>query len=334
MSFGSPYLLLSLLVIPPAVAGYALLERRRARHTTAWAGSVMLPNVVQAPSRRLRHVPAALFLLGLTALLVGFARPQRAVTNSNANAPTVVVVLDVSGSMASHDVGPSRIGAASEVAKRFITDVPAHDRVSVVTFGNRIRVLVPPTLDRAAAIAQLPSKITPEAGTSLGDALSSAIAVVTATSGKTQPGSGYPGAILVFSDGAQTAGGTLPDQAANTAFVEHVPIDTVAVGTPGGTVTQPVHVDGFDTSAEFAVPVDAGSLQAIAKATSGTAFALRASSEGPSLAGKLKAVTHGLRSPAQPERRSQGLSAFSAAVALALVAGGIAVSTLWFGRAA
>lgn len=334
MTFASPLLLLTLLVLPFAVAGYALLERRRARRAAAWARPVLLPNVVDRPPHRARHVPVALFLLALAALLVGFARPQRTVLDASSSGPTVVVLVDVSGSMAARDVGPSRIAAARAVAAGLVTGLPARDRVAVLSFGDRIGVLVPPTLDRADAIAHLPSKITPKAGTSLGDAISDAVAVVTASAGRTGTGESYPGAVVVLSDGTQTAGGTLPAQAGETAFVQHVPVEAVAIGTRGGTVTQRLSVDGFDTSAAFPVPVDAHALNAVAHASGGVGIALAARAGEESAVAKLHAATRDVRAPAQPVRRVQTLSAAAAALALALVLAGVAASTLWLGRVA
>jgi Ca-activated chloride channel family protein len=334
MSFGSPYLLLTLFAVPLAAGGYVLLERERARRSRAWARTALLPNIVQEPPIRRRHLPAALFLLALAFLLVGFARPQRTVTVSNRNDPTVAVLVDVSGSMAAHDLVSSRVAAASTVAKDLIQRLPGRTRVAVMTFGDKVQIPVPPTHDSAQAIAHLPTTISPKAGTSLGDALSAATAVVTASAGKTGLGSRYPGAVLVFTDGTQTAGGTLPTQAAETAFVQHVPISTVAVGTSRGTVTQAVSVDGFDTTVQYSVPVDAKILSSIAQTAGGTAYALDSQADEQQLAGHLTAVYQHLRPPAQPTRHEQELSAACAAVALLLVAGAVGTSLVWFGRIA
>jgi Ca-activated chloride channel family protein len=334
VSFGSPGLLATLAAVPLAAVGYALLERARARRSRMWARPALQPNMVQTPPSRRRHVPPALFLLALAFLLVGFARPQRTVTVANSNDPTVVVLVDVSGSMAARDVAATRVAAASSVAKELLRRLPARDRVAVMTFGNRVQVPVPPTHDVAQAVAHLPARIVPKAGTSLGDALSQAIAVVTASAGKTQPGSGYPGAVLVFTDGVQTAGGTAPPQAAETAFIEHVPIYTVAVGTTHGTVTQPVSIDGFDTTVQYSVPVDGKVLRAVARTTSGRAFALASPADAQRLPDDLRAVYRQLHAPAQPVRHEQALSAVCAALALALVAAAVGTSLLWFGRMA
>jgi hypothetical protein len=204
-----------------------------------------------------------------------------------------------------------------------------------MTFGDKVQLPVPPTHDTAQALAHLPAKNSPKAGTSLGDALSQAIAVVTSSSGRTQLGSGYPGAVVVFSDGTQTAGGTLPAQAGETAFVEHVPVYTVAVGTNHGTVTQPVSVDGFDTTVDYAVPVNAKVLGDVVRAAeTGKAYTLDAQANEQDLARQLDSVYSHLESPEQPTRHEQQLSVAFAALALLLVAGGVGTSLLWFGRVA
>jgi Ca-activated chloride channel family protein len=334
LTFGSPYLLLTLIGVPIAVAGYWAFERQRARRASSWSRPALLSNIVQEPSRWARHVPVALSLLGVTALLVGFARPQRTVVAAHGNAATVAVVLDVSGSMAAADVTPTRIRAARNVAAMFLRELPARYLAAVLTFGTKVRVVVPPTSDHADAISHLPTAITPKAGTSLGDAITSAIAVVSSTSGGAVSRTNYPGAVLIFSDGAQTAGGSTPFDAGDVAVVEGVPVDTVAVGTPTGTVTQPLSVDGFNTSEQYPVPVDPAALASVTQLAHGTSYALDSAAQAPALAKRLRTVYEQLGAPPRRVTRKQQLSAAFAAAALALVAAGIATSAFWFGRAA
>jgi Ca-activated chloride channel family protein len=334
MTFGSPYLLLTLLAVPAAAAVYWSFERQRARRAAAWSRAALLPNIVQEPSRWARHLPVALSLLGVTALLVGFARPQRTVVASHGSAATVAVVLDVSGSMAAADVAPTRIRAAHNLAALFLRELPARYLATVLTFGTKVRVVVPPTPDHASAVAHLPTAITPKAGTSLGDAIASAIAVVSSTSGGAVSRTKYPGAVLIFSDGAQTAGGSTPFDAGDVAVVQGVPVDTVAVGTATGTVTQPLSVDGFSTSVQYPVPVDPAALASVAQLAHGSSYELDSAAQTPVLANRLRTVYEQLGAPPRRVTRSQQLSSAFAAAALALVVAGIATSALWFGRAA
>ena len=117
--------------------------------------------------------------LGLTFLLVGFARPQRAISSTGRGVgPTVVLAFDVSGSMAARDIQPTRLRAARELAIRFLNKLPSSYEVAVVTFGNKVRLTVPPTFDRADVIAHLPKTVTPLSGTSIGDGISAAESLI------------------------------------------------------------------------------------------------------------------------------------------------------------
>ena len=182
--------------------------------------------------------------------------------------------------------------------------------------------------------AKLPKAVTPRAGTAVGDGINASVAVVNQTSSQDATTSGYPGAVLLLSDGAQTAGGTPPDAAAATAFVEHVPIDTVTVGTPSGVVTQALTVDGFKTSTQIAVPADPRALEAISHHTGGTSFAGTSAAQLTTISKKLAVVYEGLSSPTRSVRRQWQLSAAAGGVALVLILAGIGVSGRWFGRLA
>ncbi len=332
MSFGHPYLLLALLVLPLVVAGYRVLDVRRARRTAAWSRPAMLPNIVRRPPHRLGNLPAVLFVLGLAFLLVGFARPQKRLHTSSGNAPTIVLTFDVSGSMAATDVAPTRLRAARAVAVQFLDELPSSYRVAVVTFADQVRLLVPPTFDRAALIAKLPEKVTPLGASAIGDGINYAVAVSAAAAGQNNPVGVYrPGAVLLFSDGAQTAAGTTPAEAAVSALIDYVPVDAVAVGTPKGLVTQPATVNGVKTTNEISVPVQPTTLQLVSQQAHGRFFDAAAVAKSPSL---LDGVWTNLRSYSAPVPKTRDLSAIAAGAALALILAGIGLSGLWFGRVA
>jgi Ca-activated chloride channel family protein len=333
VTFASPYLLLALVAVPLVAAGYLRLDRRRRKRSASWTRAALLPNVVERPSRRVRYVPLALFLLGLTLLLVGFARPQRNIVAVQAEPPTVVLAFDVSGSMAARDVAPTRLAAARQVALQVLDDLPRRDRVAVLTFGNRVRVVVPPTLDRSTAGAHLPKAITPKAGTSLGDGISAGVAVVTEV-GKGVSASGHQGLVLVLSDGAQTAGGATPEAAADIAFVERVPVDTVTVGTTKGVVTQPMSVDGFDTRVQIPVPTDPAQLRSVARHAEGTAYQVSSPAQAAPIGRDVARAEHGFTPSVSAERRVQQLGFAVGAAALAAILAALVVSGLWFGRIA
>jgi Ca-activated chloride channel homolog len=337
MSFASPELLFALIAVPLAAIGYRLLERRRARRAVAWTSSAMIPNAARRPPSRLRYIPAACFLLGLTFLLLGFARPQRtlaSVNTSHGGGTTIVLLLDLSGSMAAQDTAPTRIAAAHAIAVRFLQKLPSRYRVALVTFGNEVQVPVPPTFNHRLVINRLPSTVIPRSGTSLGDAIAQATAVVVQGYGPSTPGQPYhPGAVLLISDGAQTAGGTTPDHAALFARADGIPIDTVAIGTAHGQVVQKLKIGNYTISSRISVPVDYSTLAGVAQTTRGTFYKGTALFD-PASVSKLVKVYTSIGSTSVPGHRQHDLTAAAGEVALLFVLAGIVLSGLWFGRIA
>jgi len=116
VTFQHPILLLSLLAVPAAIGLYLLAERRRMRYAVTFTNLDVLASVAGGRSLR-RYVPIALFLAALAALCVALARPQRHVLVASDQA-TVILVIDVSGSMHATDVKPTRLGAAQKAAPR------------------------------------------------------------------------------------------------------------------------------------------------------------------------------------------------------------------------
>jgi Ca-activated chloride channel homolog len=332
VTFANPNLLFGLLAVPLAAIGYLVLESRRARRSRRWSRGALLPNIIRRRWRRFGYVPALLFLLGLVFLLVGFARPQRVLAGATPGAATVVLTFDTSGSMAADDAQPTRIRAARKLAIEFLNELPSKYRVAVVTFANKVHLAVPPTFDRKAVLAGLPKKVTPRAGTAIGDGINEAVAVVVAAA--EQSGRGQltrPGSVLVFSDGAQTAGGTSLRQAAVAALVDYIPVDTIAVGTHKGIVTQPFELNGVETSTQIPVPVDPAGLRFVSQQTGGTFFQASTVAGSP---GSLAKVYANLHSYAASGQRKHALTDLSAGLALLSIVAAIGLSGLWFGRVA
>ena len=149
MSFASPVLLLALLLVPLAIAGYLLVQRRRSRlrralHERRPASPI---SSHERPAWR-RHVPPALYVLALAALVIGLARPSAMLAVPREDA-TIVLAMDVSGSMLATDVAPSRLDSAKQAASAFIDQLPPSFQVGLVTFGTAAQVAVSPTTDRA-----------------------------------------------------------------------------------------------------------------------------------------------------------------------------------------
>jgi Ca-activated chloride channel homolog len=321
LSFGSPYLLLFLLLVPLAIWGYRWLDRRRAKRAAAWASPALLPNMLKADPGKRRYLPLALFLLGITLLLVGFARPQARLSEPREDA-TVVLALDVSGSMAATDVHPTRLLAADASIETFLKNLPSKYRAALVTFGDDTAVPVPPTVDRDQLIAALPRTAKP-VGTAMGDGIAAATLVATRAIGKPKKGVERPPAtILLLSDGTQNAGHLPYQTAAKQAAKAGIPISTVLVGTPKGMVCQKL---GQGACQQKQVPVTPVALTAIAKATGGD-FYQAASAD------QLNNVYKQLGSRLAHEKKTREVTEFAVGGALLLILAGAVVSGLWFRR--
>src|SRR5215475_10502950 len=172
-AFKSPWLLLFLLLVPIAIGLYVWLDRRRADRAARWASPALMPNMVEGTPGSRRYIPAILFAIALTLLLVGFARPEAKLTQAKDGA-TVVLMVDVSGSMAADDVKPTRLLAADSAIADFVKKVPSRYRISLITFSNHVAVRVPPTYERDSIVNALPKKTQLE-GTALGEALAQAV---------------------------------------------------------------------------------------------------------------------------------------------------------------
>jgi len=329
VKFAAPYMLFALVLVPMAAWGYTLLEARRARRSAAWSAAGLLPNIASRPPGGIRHVPAALFLIGLTFLLVGFARPQRSFVDRVHSGAIVVLTFDVSGSMAANDVQPTRIAAARNAAIQLVNRLPSKDQIAVLTFADKVSLVVAPTTDRAKVIAGLPKTITSNGGSALGEAIEESVAVVTQVVGKSHPGNLHPpGAVVFLSDGAQTVPGPQPADAAEHALASGIPIDTVGVGTSNGIVSQVIPLtNGQKAIQKIPVPVDTTALQEVSQTTNGTFF------EAGSTA-RLDQIYKSLGTHIARSQREHELNRVAAALALVFILAGVALSGLWFSRLA
>jgi Ca-activated chloride channel family protein len=339
VTFERPLLLLTLLVVPLAVALYVLAERRRMRYALRFTNLDVLAGVVGDRFRR-RFVPLALFLLALAALCIGMARPEHTTLVPRDRA-TVILVVDVSRSMEAKDVKPNRIGAATAAVRTFLDRVPARLQVGLIAFAGDPAVATPPTTNHDLVrksldtIEWFPSF----GGTAIGDALAAAVKLgqqaVSGASGNlassttAAPDTQTRGlvSILFLSDGAQTRGELEPLQGAERAKVAGIPVYTVALGTPNGALYLG---GGFPGAGPFGghrvpVPPDPATLRAIADRTGGEFFAAQ-SAKSVQAAYKRLGSRLG-RKPGQ----SEITYGFLAGAALLLVAAGL-LSALWSPR--
>ena len=322
MSFQHPILLLFLLAVPAAVAAWIWLERRRTEQAAAWSTPALLPNMLGGDPGRRRFVPLALLLVGLTLLLVGFARPQATLTVPREGA-TVVLAVDVSGSMAAKDVKPTRLSAADTALRQFLHELPSKYRVALLTFSQRPTVKVPPTYDHNLILQALPTKVEIE-GTALGDGAATAVMVASRAVGKSKPGAPHPpAAVLLISDGLQNFGHLTPSQAAAQARQLDVPISTISLGTPDGIVYQ--KLPGTNYTEQHAVPAASQQLQGLAQGSGGRFFKVTTASA-------LKQVYKDLGHRLATQRKKREITAWTTMGALGFILAGAALSGIWFRR--
>ncbi|HVG98468.1 MAG TPA: VWA domain-containing protein, partial [Chloroflexota bacterium] len=173
VSFAEPSWLWALLLLPLALVLYLVVQSRRGRVAGRFSNLALMPNLAPNQPGWRRHVPAALYLGALAALLVSLARPQ-AVLPVRKEQATVVMVMDTSVSMVATDVQPSRLAAAQAAGRRFLESVPQAMRVGLISFSNAVDVQTRPTDDRQAVQAALNS-LRANGGTAMGDALNQAL---------------------------------------------------------------------------------------------------------------------------------------------------------------
>lgn len=322
MSFQHPILLVVLVVVPAAIWAWSRLERQRAKRAASWSSPELLPNMVSGNPGRRRFVPLALFLVGLTLLLVGFARPEANVTVPREGA-TVVLAMDVSGSMAAKDVKPTRLAAADAAITQFLHDLPSKYRVSLVTFSQRPTVKVPPTYDRKLIVQALPTKTELEAS-AVADGAATAVLVASKAVGKSKPGAPHPpAAVLLVSDGAQNYGRLKAADAIAQARKLDVPISTISLGTADGIVYQ--KLPGSKYTEQHAVPAAPAQLQAFAQSTGGRFFKAGSASA-------LQQVYKDLGSRLARESKKREITQWWTMGAVGFIAVGALLSGVWFRR--
>ena len=342
MSFIWPEMLWLLLALPLLVAGYVWLLGRRKKSVLRYASLSIVKEALGPRGAWRRHVPPALLLLAIAALLVAAARPT-AVISLPSQQETIVLAMDVSGSMRAADVKPNRMVAAQEAAKAFVADLPRSVRIAVVAFAGTAAVVQAPTLSRDDVNAAI-DRFQLQRGTAIGSGIVLSLATIFPEAGidlsqitgqrnmppqpgdkpkkeftPVQPGSYNSAAIILLTDGQRTTGPD-PMEAAKMASDRGVRIYTVGVGTKEG---ETIGFEGWS----MRVRLDEVTLKAIANQTRADYFYAGTAED-------LKKVYQSLSSRLVVERRETEISALFAGLGALLLLTGAALSVWWFGRVA
>jgi Ca-activated chloride channel family protein len=228
MRLADPLWLLALVLIPAVLLIQRFLRRRARTYAVRFTAVSTLREALDVRGGWRRWLPTAALMAALAVLAVALARPHVSHRTPIRDA-SLVLVLDHSGSMAADDVRPTRIGAAIGAANGFVAQLPASIHLGAIGFSSEPDAAQRPIADHSAAQALIDNQ-QPGGGTATGPALQLALQLLDAANPK--HGSA---AIVLLSDGAANAG-ISPVTVAAQARREHVPIYTVALGTPGGVI--------------------------------------------------------------------------------------------------
>jgi Ca-activated chloride channel homolog len=329
-------MLVLLLAIPFGIALYATRERRR-RARAATLGSLQVAGPAggtRTTTAMRRRVPAALFVLGLTVLVLAMARPQSVIGVPRFEG-TVILSFDVSGSMAATDMTPSRMEAAKAAARTFVERQPDSILVGVVAFSDAGFSTVVPTTDTSQVLSAI-DRLGPERGTSVARGILSALTAIAASERDPEagyytsrspdpvpmppvvpPGTDVPSIVVMLSDGENNQ---QPDPlaAAQAAAERGIRIYTVGLGTTEGA---DLEVEGFKVHSRL----DDAMLKQIAAATGGTYYAAADPTE-------LAAVYDQIQTKLVIKQEPMEVTSLFAGAGIAILLVGSLAGLFWLGR--
>ena len=334
MKFISPAMLWGLLIVPLGIGMYLLLQRRRKQMLARYSDLGLLP---ADPSRTFgarRHIPPIFFLLSLTVLTFGLARPQAVISLPRVEG-TVILAFDVSGSMAAKDLQPTRMDAAKAAALDFVSKQPPTIQIGVVAFSDSGLSVQPPTNDRAA-IEDAIQRLAPEKGTSLASGILASLKAIDVAQNGAQtnyysnitpaptssptpfpPGTYTNAQIILLTDGENNENPD-PLKAAQTAADRGVRIQTVGIGSAAGA---DINIQGFIIHTQL----DENALKQLAQMTGGEYYFAGDADQLKKIYDQIK--TQFVVKPEQTEVTS----IFAGAGLLGLLISGV-LSFLWFNR--
>ncbi len=344
MTFFWPNLLWALLLVPALIAAYLWMLRRKKKFAVEYASLSVVKAAMGKGGMWRRHVPPALMLTALTLLLLALARPAAVITLPS-QGETVLLAMDVSGSMRAKDVLPSRIEAAQVAAKAFVAEQPRTTKIGLVTFAGTAAMVQSPTLSREDVLAAI-DRFQLQRGTAVGSGLlvslqtlfpdvefdlrlndprGNAMRAMPLDPAKPKkepppavaPGSFSSAVIILLTDGATTTG---PDPliAARMVADRGVRVFTVGLGTTGGEI---IGAEGWS----MRVRLDEAALKNIADLTRGEYFLA-------SNAADLKKIYQSMSSRMTFEKKETEVSGLLAGLAAALITLAAALSMWWFNR--
>jgi len=335
MTFQWPEFLWLAAGLPLLAALYVYVLRRRKKFAVRYSNLALLKEAMSGASWR-RHVPPLFLGMALAALIVAIARPSAVMTLPSQH-ETVILAMDVSGSMRASDVEPNRLVAAQNAAKAFIADQPDSVRIGIVAFAGTATVAQAPTKNKEDLYAAI-DRFQLQRATAIGSAIIVSLATLFPDGGydvstfsygaetkrkppanfkPVPPGSYTSAVIILLTDGQRTTG---PDSvmAARLAAERGVRIFTVGVGTPEGKI---VGFDGWSMH----VRLDEETLRSISDLTRGEYFYAGNAVD-------LKKIYQTMNSRLVMETKKTEIGAFFAAAAALLVLAGGLLSLAWFNR--
>jgi Ca-activated chloride channel family protein len=346
-----PQFLWSLCALPVLVLIYLWLMGRRRRTSLRLASLSVVREAMlgKGPGWR-RHVPPLILLMALASLLLASARPVASIALPSTE-QTIILAMDVSGSMRATDVEPNRLVASQAAAKAFLVSLPRHVKVGIVAFAGTAQVVQPITLSRedlntaidkfqlqrataiGSAIVVALSELFPQQGIDLGQMTFARRGDPFAVQGRSidqprqekkpfvpvQPGSYNSAAVILLTDGQRTTG-VETEVATQMAAERGVRVYTVGVGTLEGEV---IGFEGWS----MRVRLDEETLKEIARTTRGEYF-------HAGTAENLKAVYETLGSRLTVQKKETEVSSLLALVGAVLVVLAAGLSLLWVHRIA
>ncbi len=312
MSFAAPIWLAALALVPIAIAASVAMRRRARRYAVRFPAVATLQLAAGEGASWRRHLPAAFALAAIAALAFALARPHVSYSASVEQA-SLMLVTDHSGSMAATDVQPSRLAAAERAANTFIDQLPANALVGAIAFSSSPDAVQQPQANHDPARGVIDGQDA-NGATDTGDALELALQLLRGADRKHPPA-----AIVLLSDGAANRGADVTTVASEAAR-DRIPIYTVALGTPDGTLPNPDPL-----GSPVAVPPDPELMQQIAEISHGRSFNAQTADELSSI---YKSLGHQLGSVT---RKREVTAAFAIGGLVFLLLAG-ATSTRWSGR--